>query len=182
MNFLEKDLEQIIYEADRKELENSGLPIYGTLFKQLRIGNYGIADLVSVDKEYNYFEDRKIKVNPYLSITVYELKKDKIGIAAFLQAVKYVNGISSFLLQRGFHNVLFSIALVGSKIDTSGSFCSLPGLILGDEQYPEHQLSCLNFYTYSYGINGLKFNSDYCFSKIENEGFDSMLKLKKNKL
>ncbi len=40
MKFLEKDLEQIIYSADKELLAQRGLEINGTLIRQLRIGNY----------------------------------------------------------------------------------------------------------------------------------------------
>ena len=38
MEFLEKDLEQIIWEASDNDLEDAGLDFYGKRFRQLRIG------------------------------------------------------------------------------------------------------------------------------------------------
>ena len=87
MKFLEKELEQIIWESDKAQLENRGLSLYGTLYRQKPIGNYGIADIIQVEKAYS-------KNKPYLIIDVLELKQEKIGISAFLQAVRYAKGIS----------------------------------------------------------------------------------------
>ena len=50
MKFLEKDLEDIIFEAPREELAKRGLHIEGKMYRQLRIGNYGIADLVTIQR------------------------------------------------------------------------------------------------------------------------------------
>ena len=52
MNFLEKDLEEIIYNTDKEMLTERGLPYhpFETFKRQLKIGNYGIADLVSFKK------------------------------------------------------------------------------------------------------------------------------------
>ena len=54
MKFLEKDLEEIIFETSNKELNERGLFVYGKKYRQLRIGNYGVADLVVVDRTPNY--------------------------------------------------------------------------------------------------------------------------------
>lgn len=160
MNFLEKDLEQIIFEADKEELQKKGLPVYGKLFRQLRIGSYGVADLVS----FNRHQDGGY---PRLSVTVYELKKEKIGISAFLQALQYVKGIERYLELRNFKfTVDFSIILIGKTIDINSSFCFLSDLI-----YNLSNDSFLNNYTYSYGLNGLEFKAEYGY-KHTVEGFN----------
>ena len=86
MKFLEKDLEDIIWESDNIKLRKRGLSINGIKKRQLKIGNYGIADLVTCYKSINDF-------NNGLIVTVYELKKEKAGISAFLQALRYCKGI-----------------------------------------------------------------------------------------
>lgn len=58
MNFLEKNLEDIIYETNNKYLRERGLFINGIKKRQLRIGNYGIADIVTF-KKGDYCEDLK---------------------------------------------------------------------------------------------------------------------------
>ena len=159
MTFLEKDLETIIWEASDSMLEKRGLPFSGKRFRQLHIGNYGIADLVTAEREPNG-----------LNITIYELKQDRIGIGAFLQAVGYARGIKSYLeRRRNFHSFYISIALIGRDIDTSGCLCYLTDLIYGAEQF-NGVINSLWFYTYKYNIDGIRFrdNSDYTLTK---EGF-----------
>ncbi len=147
MEFLEKDLEQIIWETDVNVLSERGLYIEGKMYRQLKIGNYGIADLVTFARE-------GIGPDSFIHFTVYELKKDNVGIAAFMQAYSYVKGISEYLKSRGF-KFSFSVVLIGKRIDTSGSFCYLPDLI-----------SNLYMATYSFNINGLTFNQVTGYSLI----------------
>lgn len=149
MKFLEKDLEQIIYETDNKILKDKGLNINGKKLRQLRIGNYGIADLITYHRDGNYFD-----------ITVYELKKEKIGISAFLQSVRYTKGIKSFLSKRFKDDVWYSInvVLIGKQIDNNGSFCFIP------------DMTNFSFYTYHYEFDGLKFENHRNYV-LTNEGF-----------
>ena len=90
MNFLEQNLEQIIFESDRNDLKDCGLAISGKLLRQKRIGNYGIADIISVEKINNLGF-------PILKITVYELKRDIINNDSFLQALSYLKGNTGVL-------------------------------------------------------------------------------------
>lgn len=182
MDFLEKDLEQIIWETDSETLEEKGLELNGRRFRQLRIGNYGIADLVTVEKRTTFSpyidkDEEKFRVeNSYLLITVYELKKDKIGIGAFLQAIGYVKGIQRYLEKRGYsENVLFKISLIGKEPDKSGNFIYLSDLIgfqMPDENpcYEWCKIVELSFYTYKISINGLNFNSEHGY-KLNSEWF-----------
>ena len=62
MRFLEKDLEQIIHESGMDQLNERGLPIDGKMFRQMRIGNYGIADLITVTRPMYETIDQKTKV------------------------------------------------------------------------------------------------------------------------
>ena len=174
MKFLEKDLEGIIYDTYRNnkcELRDRGLHIYGDVKRQLRIGNYGILDLLTACRMYEFetevlwnedsgiFEQKEIK-RPLLRISVYELKKDKVGISAFLQCYNYIKGLKDwFKKHKPEMNVSFDAVLIGRELDTSGSFCFLPDLI-GD----------LQIYTYSYDIDGLKFNNE-CGYSLTNKGF-----------
>ena len=177
MDFLEKDLEEIIYNADRPDLWDRGLEIEGLIKRQLRIGNYGVADLVSFEKSYFM---NGVKVMPFLKITVYELKKDKIGISAFLQAVKYCKGIRTYI-ERNHPGMKISlnISLVGNDVDTSGSFVFLTDLIQHSdfESFPCGEIYRVNFYKYSYKIDGLFFEtiSDYNLT-------DTGLKIKPRKM
>lgn len=181
MEFLEKDLENIIWEANDEQLENAGLEFNGKRFRQLRIGNYGVADLVTVRKENIYSEYEYIKngntkiIDSYLVITVYELKKDKIGIGAFLQAIGYIRGIQSYLQKRNFEKFVFRLNLIGSEVDDSGNFCYLSDLIhisqpCDEPMWSNGYIEDVSFYTYHITLNGLKFKSHIGY-KLTNEGF-----------
>ncbi len=164
MKFLEKDLEEIIFESDRDALADRGLYIAGKLHRQLRIGNYGVADLVSFDPP------RRIDNNEWFEpalITVYELKKDKIGISAFLQAVGYAKGIERYMQLRDVsfeYNV--NIVLIGSEIDTNSTFSYLPDMLPSIE-FREY----VELYSYSYGVDGIIFTEHNNY-KLKNEGFN----------
>lgn len=171
MNFLEKDLEEIIFCSDAEHLEQRGLRLRGKPKRQLRIGNYGIADIV-------YFNRVSDRVNPHLEINVVELKKNKIGISALLQAVGYCKGIDRYLQKRNFSSeYYFNIILIGREVDTSGNFVYLTDLINGGKysfsgiDLYSGSLNKLSFYRYKYSIDGISFNkeSDY---QLTNEGFD----------
>ena len=165
MEFLEKHLEDIIWESDNTKLQERGLFIEGKKLRQLRIGNYGIADIVTFNKAYLDIQCTK----PYLEITVYELKKDKIGIGAFLQAVNYVQGIKSYFNEyRPKIHVAFNIVLCGKEIDKSGSFVYLTDLIFGYENLGT--LNFLSYYTYSYSLDGLIFKKEENYNLV-NKGF-----------
>lgn len=175
MNFLEKDLEQIIYEADKELLANKGLKISGKLFKQLRIGNYGIADLVSftrpgldLNSPYEDFKFRKGKIQ------VIELKKDNISISAFMQALRYVKGIKTYLEKKSIedkYNV--EILLIGKNLDLESSFIYLTDFLISESDYilddSKFEVD-LNYYTYKYGLNGIEFNQQYGYNLV-NKGF-----------
>lgn len=175
MSFLEKDLEEIIYCTSEERLNLAGLEIRGKKFRQLKIGNYGRADIVTVSKDYEiefeYINHTEKLANPYLNITVYELKKDNIGVAAFLQAIGYCKGIKSYLEKRGFDRFNLSICLIGKTIDLTGSLCYITDLIYKpSDSYIDGYLTSCDFYTYKYTIDGLEFEqrSDY---KLKDEGF-----------
>lgn len=161
MNFFEKDLENIIWESDNEKLINKGLFISGKKLKQLKIGNYGIADLITVKKLYeNGF--------PYLDITVFELKKDKAGISAFLQAVRYCKGISSFLFKR--KNALrfkLNIVICGKTIDADSDYIYITDLFKSDDL---GVINTVTNYSYDYTIDGIEFTERFGY-ELTYEGF-----------
>ena len=154
MKFLEKDLEEIIYETPNEKLVEKGLNIRGNKIRQLRIGHYGISDIVT----YTIF-------NGDLFITVFELKKESAGISAFLQAVRYVKGIKEYLEHREFSgNVSFHIVLVAKKIDTKSDYIFL-------EQFMNESYSLsLSNYSYEYNFDGVTFKLEEDY-KLINNGF-----------
>lgn len=168
MDFLEKDLEEILKTTPTEKLVDAGLGFLkfaDKVFTQVRIGNYGVADMITYKRCKNC-----------IFLNVVELKKDKIGISAFLQAVRYVRGIQRFLEKRGYENIAegmskdslksyphisIDIILIGRSIDNEGSFCYLPDVIRYSQFY---------FYTYEYKLDGLKFKQEYNYQLIK-EGF-----------
>ena len=177
MEFLEKDLEEIIFnsfnEDKGKLLREKGLDIEGKIFRKFRIGNYGICDLLTVEKDYECIHRYKYLDKegkpiykkfffPVLKFTIYELKKDKIGISAMLQSLKYIRGIQRYLKLNNpylYEQSKFEIVLIGKTLDASGSFYFMPELF-----------NNIKMYTYKYEMDGLRFkeNRDY---KLINEGF-----------
>lgn len=167
MKFIEKDLEQIIFESGRDSLDERGLVINGILKRQVRIGNYGIADLVEIQRPcYDGYNNEFFQPG---RIIIYELKKEQIGISAFLQSLKYAKGISEYLKKRQ-KSKLFTIdiVLIGKRIDTSGSFCMIPNILSVKNEYGYD--SQIYFYTYEYSVDGLWFE-EHNFYDLSNKGF-----------
>lgn len=160
MKFLEKELEEIIFNSSSEELFKRGIHLDGKCYRQLKIGNYGVADLVYARK---YAHDIG---EPYLHINVCELKKDKAGISAFLQALKYVKGIMCYLDIRGI-DYRFSITLIAPEIDTSSDYIYLTDLIDNDHSETVKLLSVDN-YSVKYDINGMYFKKEYDYFLTEN--------------
>lgn len=158
MDFLEKDLEDIIFNTDNGILQERGLYIEGKKYRQLCIGNYGIADIVTI---------QRIPSMNKIFITVYELKKGTIGKDAFLQAVGYVKGILSYLeMRKSTFQIETKIILVGRDIERNTNFCFINTFV---SDYK------LENYTYKYDIDGLTFDWKNDYSLI-NEGFKNKLK------
>ena len=168
MDFLEKNLEEIIFNADDNRLKARGLDISGRRFRQLKIGNYGIADLVTANISCT------IEYNPkkYYDITVYELKKDNVDIDTFLQALKYARGIISYLGQRSEIEAIINIVLIGRKCK-GGLEVYLPCLfkksIFNDALTG---IGYVDVFEYSYDLDGLTFNKLDLGYRLANEGFN----------
>ena len=176
MNFLEKDLEQIIYEADKELLAEKGLRINGKLLRQVKIGNYGIADLVSIQRP---FRDTIFEYQEKGLITIYELKKDNISVSAFLQGIGYAKGIMRWMEQHpkklkclNIENYDINIVLIGKNIDKSSEFIFLNDLL--DSTHIgfviQKPFLSVEMFTYEYDINGIYFKQHIGYKKI-NEGF-----------
>lgn len=165
MDFLEKDLEDIIYEATDEQL--SELFLDGKRFRQLRIGNYGISDLIFARKRYNYEWDHELR-HPVISdvgieIVICELKKDRICFKTFDQAIKYTKGISAHLSKKKFSKYFFTVLLMGKSVDRSGSFLFLPDLFNQDNEDENtvfnQSVRSVRIHTFSYGFDGIKFKN-----------------------
>lgn len=171
MEFLERDLEEIIFNANLSDLEERGLRMELQRKRQFKIGNYGIADIIGLEKPlYHTF----FKIHLKGTITIYEFKKDAINISAFLQAIRYLKGVKRYLEKRGLDkNYNYKIVLIGRTLDLNSSFSYLPDLICNG--YNETNIDDvsdfnLELYTYSYGLEGLNFSQETGY-KLINEGF-----------
>lgn len=168
MNFLEKDLEQIIFETPNKHLFDKGLLISGIKSRQVRVGNYGISDLITIDRPVICTEYKQRGL-----ISVYELKQNKIGSSAFLQAVRYLKGIDSYLSKRGFNTELYDygIVLIGSTLENGTAFSYLTDFMVHDicDEAFAPRLH-LDVYTYKYDFDGISFVREDGY-KLVDEGF-----------
>jgi len=161
MKFLEKDLENIIWE-NPIDVVYKGLCCYDGFYKfrQLKIGNYGIADIVTIERPL--YNTSKRKHVGRIEITVYEIKKNELNESAFFQALRYVKGIQRYLEAK--HNMSASrynikIVLIGDSL-SNDSVSYLPEFI---NQHKEN----ISLYTYSYGIDGIDFNIEEDYYLID---------------
>ena len=135
--------------------------------RQLRIGNYGIADIVTFDKDYNYSHYNE-SYYPFLNITIFELKKDKVGIGAFLQAIKYCKGIKTYFeIKKPNIKIKLHIVLASKEVDKSGDFIYLTDLINSEDF---GYINSIQLYSFKFDINGIKFNLEKGYNLIE-KGF-----------
>lgn len=167
MNFLEKDLEDIIFNTDNEKLCSRGLFIGGKKIRQPRIGNYGIADIISYRKIYLPFARYS-----FLKIDVWELKKEEINTNTLLQAVRYCKGIKRYLEKyRDFQYFNLNINLIGKHINTNETFIYLTDLIGSDDELECSQnLNEISLYTYEYNFDGIFFKREHGYC-LTNEGF-----------
>lgn len=156
MTFLEKNLEDIIFNTNPFKLFERGLDIvdYSARKRQLKIGNYGIADIVLFARDCNV-----------LYVNVVELKKDTINIESLIQASRYIKGIDRYIRRKRQKDIEieYGITLIGANLDLNSSFVHLTDVI-ADSGFN------LKIYTYQYEFDGIRFNtqSDFC---LTNEGF-----------
>ena len=173
MEVSEKELEDIIFHASTDDLFERGIYLEGKTFMQLRIGNYGIADIVTAQLLET---DRNRST---LFIKIYELKKEEINIFAFLQALRYVKGIKEYVsIKNPKIKTKFGIVLVGKSIDNSGNgFPYLTDLIGGADEYNGGTIGSVEFYTYELKIDGFYFDRRSGYS-LPNNGFNIKTKFK----
>jgi hypothetical protein len=136
-NFLEKDLENILWMAPMA-CHNAGLTDYVHTaigchvqrLRQVQLEPYGIADLVNIV----HAEDGSC----YVLIQVVECKRGVIGMAAYAQAKRYLAALKMALREFVAHKesegieVRWQCILVGSHIE-QGDF----GFVLEDDLYCE---------------------------------------------
>lgn len=169
MKLSEKELEDIVFQSSNESLQEIGLRIYGKKIRQLRIGNYGIADIVTFDRDIEEIEGKDTSI---LNIDIVELKQDIINVQTFLQSIKYVKGITEYLEKRDFYNFRINVILIGTKVDMS-SFVYLPDIIRFNNEC-NNLYGSLKLYKVSYDVNGINFKNLYGY-KLVDSGFKDKL-------
>ena len=165
MNFLEEDLEDILWDnliGNPSALIDRGLGV-GNILKmkrQLRIGNYGVSDIITLSKQ---------ELGCGI-ISIYELKKKKINIDSLLQVVRYYKGIHQWLSKAKKYdpmNITYELIMIGSEVQLDHDWVYLFELF--DEL--DYTVNII-VYTYSYSLEGIMFKqhdlSLYC---LTDEGF-----------
>lgn len=168
MKFLESDLEEIIMKSSCKKLSDRGLYLSDLKRRQVRIGNYGIADIVCYDKGYREWSERGLIIHEKPAITVCELKKDKVSLSAFAQGCNYVKGIQDYFTQKGrdIREYNWRLILIGKEVDENSSLIYMPDLFM-DMNNQSTALE-LSIFKYQYDLEGLMFIDVYGYSLIEN--------------
>jgi hypothetical protein len=153
MKFLEKDLETIIYKHKEICCERGLYECFpgehSQLFRQVKLGRYGVADLIAVDFTHNIpVSDLGVRTHRKLRINIIECKLKEINITAYLQAKRYKTAIKQLLKRYNLKNtrIDFHIVLVGKTLDDVSDFV----FQLNDDY------GC-SVYTYEYGPNGIEF-------------------------
>lgn len=163
-DFLEKTLEDIIFETSNDDLKERGLWIGGNKKRQVKIGNYGVADLIT----YEILQD--ISWNSYLNITVFELKRKELNSGVLMQSIGYAKGIMEYLKTRNFTNYKISIVLIGGELNLHDNFIYIPSLFADYDGCGFSALVSVHYYTYSYKFNGIFFDDANSYNLI-NKGF-----------
>lgn len=148
MKFLEKDLEDIIYNSviDKNMAQFISERGLGRIFnddrkqvckRQLKINGGGVADIVIFERN-PYYKD-------HIHFSVIELKRGVINKQALYQCQGYVDAISAYLSSRSIKHTSFGY-VIGASVNIE-----LDNDEIGEIGYIEP-------YVYSYGLDGLYFN------------------------
>jgi hypothetical protein len=140
MNFLEKNLEDIIWEhPDMCYARGLRVPAgNGIRIRQLNLAPYGIADLVYIN----------INKGPEVAVTIIECKRDIVDLAAYGQASRYQTALYYYLSQHLFNydSIEFQRILIGKRVDPRQDFLHI---LAAD--------SDTLVYTYTYKHDGIAF-------------------------
>lgn len=181
MNLLEKELEDAIYEATDEQLKERGLVdvVEDGIILRLRqtfLGDEaGRSDLIFVTRKH--FGD---SFDSVLRINIIELKRDKVGSDALLQAVRYANAVKTYMDLRKFDYYDIKITLIGQEIKSDNSFMFLPNLVNRRSNYL-HALNEINAYSFRYMIDGIQFCDEHIgYSETKTDKFMKGICLKSN--
>ncbi len=141
---LEKQLKDIIWETDNDKLNQRGLFISGEKRQSQNFKDFGKADFVTKDNDL---------WNPRL--TIYEFLDGNISVSSVLKCLTILKGMRKFhddcLIKND--SFLYSITIVGRSIPEESALLFFPYFFNNGEKIYE-----INFYTYSFDINGIRFN------------------------
>lgn len=137
MQFLEKDLEEILSTASQSAIVNRGLDCFDheQLFRQFSLGDYGRMDLLGI----SHYKNR-------VDVTIYELKQNDVNTAALHQALGYMKALQKMEPFFGNLTVFYTIVLIGRCVDLKDNLCFLPEIARG-----------VKIYTYDYQFDGIHF-------------------------
>ena len=168
MTFLEKDLENIIYDAieggSYHLIQQRGIYVEKPYMyrRQFKIGNYGIADIVTLSR-----------IDKFV-IAVWELKQNKIDLNSLLQLVGYMKGIKEWLsYSRDPYRYRIEGVLIGRDIAVNSSL-SGNWVYLGEffDSSSNDLFGSVSAYSYDYGLDGLSFEyHDLSGYKLTDSGF-----------
>ncbi|MGF7213878.1 hypothetical protein GGR92_000018 [Spirosoma lacussanchae] len=126
MELLERELEDMIYEAgrtpeSRADLAARGLPLNGVLTRQLQLPPYGIADLVSLTYEGRFRSNPdhpEARIRHFV-VDIYELKRGPITYKTLGQACRYKTALEEQFGQYANYRTKFDfrINLIGNYLD-----------------------------------------------------------------
>lgn len=165
MEFLEKDLEDVICDALKTKEGQESLYDKGFHFtlsnghlkykRQLNLGVYGICDLIISSKDDSELTDIFGLMQSRLTIEVVELKKGVLNERSLIQVMRYVRGVERYM-KRHHPNAWYSVipTLVGKSVDD------------GDWVYLIDRVDGLRVFTYRYGIDGISFEEHRGFYRM----------------
>lgn len=145
MQFLEKDLEDIIFtHHDKMQARGLSVCTHDLMYRQIQLGSYGICDCLGV----NIYSDHRYRA---IDMFVYELKKEKIDFNTLGQAMRYKVALESIIGRHNINRTEINIylILVGKSIEINGDFAFLLGRIPG-----------ILSYTYKYDFDGIVFRQE----------------------
>ena len=154
MDFVEKDLEEIIYhysqtEGGRVKLAERGLPVFGKMFRQVDLGRYGRLDLMTIDTAFG------------LTVTVYELKVGKINLNALSQACRYLTALRQIASSMTNRDIQYKIVLIGRQMELNGDFSLLYNF-----------MNNASIVLYKYDLDGISFETQDKEFVLSNSGLD----------
>ncbi|GAB3701247.1 hypothetical protein GCM10027592_29160 [Spirosoma flavus] len=159
MEISEKEIETMIWEAagteaGRKFLTERGLEISGTMLRQVGLGNYGVADLITMS--FNWYGHKLPNGSRECAIDIYELKKEAIDVNALGQALRYMEAVRHFLGELNLNlHLYFGIHLIGKSINHSQNFLPLVRTVSNAQEF---ECSTVFLYEYKFDFDGIRFH------------------------